>query len=87
MYKVKVDDKAVKYLRTLDVKVQRQIVHKLQTLAQNPRPAGYIAIKGVKDLCRIRCGNYRIIYSIRDRELLILVVRIGDRKNVYERLV
>ena len=87
MYKVKVEDKAVKFVRTLDAKTQKQIVHKLQTLAQNPRLAGYVAIKGVKDLCRIRCGDYRIVYSIRDRELLVLVVRIGDRKNVYERLV
>jgi mRNA interferase RelE/StbE len=87
MYKVKVDDKAVKFVRTLDTKTQKQIIRKLRTLGENPRPAGYIAIKGIKDLYRIRCGDYRIVYSIRDKELLVLVVRIGDRKNVYERLI
>jgi mRNA interferase RelE/StbE len=86
MYKVKIEDKVVKFLQMLDSKIRRQIINKLRALAQNPRPAGCTAIKGDKNLYRIRSGDYRIVYRIHDRELLVLVVRIGHRKNIYDRL-
>jgi mRNA interferase RelE/StbE len=87
MYKVKIEDKAVKFLQTLDTRIQKQIINKLKVLAQNPRPASCTPIKGFKNLYRIRSGDYRIVYQIRDKELLVLVIRIGHRKNIYDRLV
>jgi mRNA interferase RelE/StbE len=87
MYKVKIGDKAVKFLAKLNHKIQRQIINKLRTLALDPRPEGYTAIKGVKNLFRIRSGNYRIVYSIYDKELVVLVIRIGHRKDIYDRLM
>lgn len=87
MYKVKIEDKAVRLLQTLDSKIQRHIINKLRTLAENPRPAGCITIKGAKNLYRIRSGDYRIIYQIHNRELLVFVIRIGHRKDIYDRLI
>jgi len=51
-------------------------------LSDNPRPHGYIKLKG-EDAYRIRCGNYRIIYEIDDDLLSVTLVSVGHRKNVY----
>jgi mRNA interferase RelE/StbE len=52
-------------------------------LATNPRPANCKKLKGFKGLYRIRAGDYRIIYRIEDNALIIEVIRIGDRKDIY----
>ena len=52
-------------------------------LAQNPRPPGSLKMHGGDDLYRIRVGDYRIIYEIRDAILLVVVVKIGDRRDIY----
>lgn len=49
----------------------------------NPRPQGVKELAGEDDVYRIREGDYRIIYTIRDKELIVLVVKIGDRKETY----
>ena len=54
-------------------------------MADNPRPSGVQKLSG-KERYRIRQGRYRILYSIRDRELVVYIVRIDDRKSVYRRL-
>jgi mRNA-degrading endonuclease RelE of RelBE toxin-antitoxin system len=55
----------------------------LRTLTANPRPQGVKKLAGEDNLHRIREGDYRIIYTIRDKELIVLVVKIGDRKEIY----
>ncbi len=52
-------------------------------LAVNPRPKGVKKLSGLDDLYRIRVGDYRIVYQIHDDRLIVLVVRIGHRKDVY----
>ena len=52
-------------------------------LEENPRPAGYIKLKG-RDAYRIRTGNYRIIYDIFDSELIVDIITLGHRKDIYE---
>jgi mRNA interferase RelE/StbE len=52
-------------------------------LEENPRPAGYKKLKG-RDGYRIRAGNYRIIYDIFDKELIVDIITLGHRKNIYE---
>jgi mRNA interferase RelE/StbE len=52
-------------------------------LKRNPRPNGYKKLKGNENLYRIRSGNYRVVYQIQEKVLIVLVVRIGDRKDIY----
>ncbi len=82
LYKKSVD----KDLRKLAVSVRKQIVQKITGLAQEPRPAGSTKLKGATDLYRIRYSDYRIIYQIRDQELIVLVIKVGHRKEIYRDL-
>ena len=70
-------------LAEFPAKIQLQIKHRLLSLAEEPRPPGVEKMKGEIDTWRIRSGSYRIVYEIHDRVLLVLVVKIGDRKDVY----
>lgn len=63
--------------------VQKHLVKRLKTLEANPCPPGIKKLAGEDNLFRVREGNYRIIYRIRDKELIVLVLKIGDRKEVY----
>ena len=63
--------------------MQLQIGERIDALKADPRPLGSQKLKGQDNLHRIRSGDYRIIYAIRDDQLLVLVVRIGDRKDIY----
>jgi mRNA interferase RelE/StbE len=58
-------------------------VAKIELLASNPRPPGCAKLSGPSGLWRIRAGVYRIIYQIRDDRLLINVLRVGHRRDVY----
>jgi len=56
---------------------------RIDALADGPRPAGAKKLKGGGELWRIRVGDYRIVYAVRDRILLVLVVRVAHRREVY----
>ena len=73
-------------LSALPVKIQRQIGGKINALAINPRPTHCKKLEEVENLYRIRAGDYRIVYQVRDEILMVLVIRVGHRKNVYRRL-
>jgi len=62
-----------------------RVSRKIDALAQDPRPAGVKKLEGEADVYRVRAGNFRIIYRIEDRKLLILVLLVGDRRDVYRR--
>lgn len=85
-YRIKVDTKASKALAKLPKKVQRQIADKVNDLAEDPFPQGCKAIGSVKrkDIYRIRSGDYRIGYQVKEKTVLILVLRIGHRKDFYK---
>lgn len=78
-YKKSVD----KDLRKLTIAVRKQIVKKIQTLAIEPRPSGSTKLRDSTDLYRLRHTDYRIIYQINDNKLIILIVKVGHRKEVY----
>ena len=61
---------------------RRQIVAKITSLSRNPRPPGCEKLSG-HDQYRLRQGNYRILYEIQDLDLVVLVVKIGHRRDVY----
>ena len=74
---------ARKELEGLDVKYSERIIQKIEMLGINPRPPGCEKLKGEENLWRIRIGNYRVIYSISDKNKLIDIVIIRDRKDAY----
>jgi len=57
----------------------------IELLAENPRPRGATMLKGDHGLLRVRTGGYRIVYEVRDAALMVLVVTIGHRSEVYRR--
>ena len=77
---------ALRDLKSLPRDVQKRIGNKIDSLSQNPRPAGVAAIKGWEGLLRLRVGVYRVIYRVEDDRLVVLVIRAGHRKDVYRKL-
>ncbi len=73
-------------LAALPKDAQRQIVKKIEGLKENPRPPGVKQLKGPEKFLRLRVGDYRVIYLTHGKHLVVLVVRIGSRKEVYEGL-
>jgi mRNA interferase RelE/StbE len=83
-YRVLIKASAAKEIEAVDPKRDRQrIVAAIRSLADNPRPPGCEKLAGEGDRYRMRVGRYRIIYSVGDGELLVVVVRVGHRKDVY----
>jgi mRNA interferase RelE/StbE len=62
---------------------QLLLLAKIEGLSTNPRPAGVKKLASVENLYRIRVGDYRVVYEIRDRALIIVVVKVGHRRDVY----
>ena len=84
MHRVLLRPAAQKFLRKLrDKSLATRLVVAMRGLAANPRPPGCEKLAGVEDIFRIRVGDYRIIYHIRDEVLLVLVLKIGHRREVY----
>jgi mRNA interferase RelE/StbE len=73
----------------LDRSIASKVVADIEKLAESPRPHGVEKLAGEDKLYRVRVGpgkNYRAVYQIRDESLLVLVVKVGDRKDVYRDL-
>jgi mRNA interferase RelE/StbE len=58
-------------------------MRKLDALQEEPRPVGVEKLAGAENLYRVRVGDCRIVYAIRDRELVVIVIRIGHRREVF----
>lgn len=82
-YSILLAPSAERQLKALTGPVQKRIVKRLRSLKETPRPQGVKKLAGEEDLYRIREGDYRIIYTIQDKQLIVLVVKIGDRKEIY----
>ena len=81
-YRVEVHPAAVRALRQLDPKVRPRIEGAITLLAEDPRPPASRPLKG-RPGYRVRVGDYRIIYTVEDDILLIVVVTLGHRRDVY----
>ncbi|MBI4590826.1 MAG: type II toxin-antitoxin system RelE/ParE family toxin [Candidatus Rokubacteria bacterium] len=77
---------AERELAALPKDAQRQIARKIDALRENPRPAGVKLLHAEKRFYRLRVGDYRVIYSIEGKRLVILVIKIGHRKDIYRNL-
>ncbi len=83
IYRIEIKRSAHKALLALPRDMQRRIGAAIDMLASEPRGSGTRKISSSDILYRIRVGNYRVIYEIRDDQLVIYVVKVGHRRNVY----
>jgi len=82
-YEVLLSPAARRDLKSIRGPNRRRIAETIDALADDPRPHGYSKLAGEEDLFRVRVGDYRIVYKIEDDRLIVLVVRIGHRKDIY----
>jgi len=74
---------AQRQLAALDAPTRRRVAHRIEALATAPRPAGAELLRGGQGELRIRIGDWRVIYVVHDVELLVLVIKIGHRRDIY----
>jgi mRNA interferase RelE/StbE len=84
-YAVQVRPAALRQLRKLPRDALRRIQAATEALRDEPRPEGAAKLAGARDLWRIRVGDFRVVYVIADDVLVVTVVRIGHRREVYRR--
>lgn len=83
LYRIELRPAARRALAALERGVQERIRHAIDALSAMPRPPGVVKMQGPEGYYRLRVGDYRVVYAIRDDVLLVLVVRIGHRREVY----
>jgi mRNA interferase RelE/StbE len=84
-YEIQLTPVAVRELRRLSNPLQKRLGGAIERLRSEPRPSGVKKLQGEDGLYRVRVGEYRIVYEIRDALLIVVVVRIGSRQQVYKR--
>jgi mRNA interferase RelE/StbE len=83
-YSILIVKSAAKELERVPTKDRRRIAAKIAALATDPRPAGAEKLSG-EDKYRLRQGDYRILYELVDADLIVTVIRVGNRRDVYRR--
>ncbi len=85
-YNLRITKSARKELESIATKAdRRRIIKRIESLAENPRPGGVLKLSG-RERYRLRQGRYRILYTIEDLILVVYVIKVGDRKDVYRNL-
>ena len=82
-YQIEISNRAAKQLKKLSADIRDRVNEKILELAENPRPSGVVKLETTDNKYRIRVGNYRILYEILDDVLIVKVVRVGHRRDVY----
>jgi mRNA interferase RelE/StbE len=83
-YRIELRPAAVRALRKLDPPIQKRLHAAIALLAQDPRPPASRPLKG-RPGYRVRVGDYRVLYTLQDDVLLVVVVTVGHRRDVYDR--
>ena len=84
-YHIEIKKSAVKELAALPKRDQHRLITAIESLADNPRPDGVGKLTGADNLYRLRVGDYRVVYQIWDRKLVVLIIRVGQRKDIYRK--
>ncbi len=82
-YAIEIATSARKSLRALPREAQRRIALAIDALANSPLPTGIKKMKGIDQTYRIRIGDYRVVHEIQSHRLVILVLRVGHRREIY----
>jgi mRNA interferase RelE/StbE len=87
LYNIEFDRKAIKDFRSIPMPMVKRIKAAIAQLADGPFPSGHKRLQGhLRDYARIRVGDYRIIYSVEQEALVVLVIRVGHRGEIYKKL-
>ncbi|GAA1084998.1 type II toxin-antitoxin system RelE family toxin [Nocardiopsis metallicus] len=84
LYKVEIKASARKELRRLDGPIRKRVVAAIADLADAPRPDGCKKLKA-RDGYRIRVGDHRVVYTVDDGQITVVVIKVGPRGDVYDR--
>jgi mRNA interferase RelE/StbE len=85
VYRIEFVPAAARDFRGLSPDAQRRLRPRIDALAVQPRPPEAAPLKGAEHIYRLRVGDYRILYEVRGAMLLVLVIRIGHRREIYRR--
>lgn len=83
-YRIEFKPRAIKQLRKLPGDIIAKVSRQIDQLAENPRPDGCKKLSGTEYSYRVRVGSYRVVYSVFDDVLIIQVIKIGHRKDIYK---
>lgn len=83
LYQIEFSRQADRQFRNLPSQTQQRLKSKIDSLASTPRPHGSEKLSSFDQLYRIRVGDYRIVYAVEDNRLVVLVVTVGHRREVY----
>jgi mRNA interferase RelE/StbE len=82
-YKIEISRTAEKQLKKLPPTDQRRVAKVILTLAEDPFPRGSRKLSGYEDVFRVRVGRYLVLYSVSQKSLIIIILKIGHRKDIY----
>lgn len=85
-YKIEWKQSAKKELRKLEKAIISRIIRVVEDLPLDPHPTGCRKLQGSEHLYRVRVGDYRVVYSVENEVLLIEIIRVGHRKEIYRKL-
>jgi len=85
IYLIEFRPRAFRQLAALPKPAQRRILNRIEGLARDPRPRGSRKLTGADRTWRIRIGDYRVVYDVLDKKLVVLVVRVAHRREAYRR--
>jgi mRNA interferase RelE/StbE len=83
-YQIVFKPAAQRQLKKLPLSVQQTLVTLIESFTENPRPTGCKKLRGQHNQYRMRSGDYRIIYSIEDKTLIVRIIKVGHRRDIYE---
>ena len=86
-YRVEFTRAADRQFRALPTPIQRRIASRINTLTTDPHPRGSVKLEGADSIYRLRVGDYRVLYDVQGRLLLVLVVGVGHRREMYRRSI
>jgi len=84
-YAVQIAPSALRALKKLDRTTRRRVSHEIDRLADDPRPIGATKMRGDEQAWRVRVGDYRVIYTIEDAVVIVYVIAVGHRRDIYRR--
>ncbi len=84
-YRIEFSKRAEKEFESLPLQIQIRLQHRIDALALDPRPSGVKQLKDAENQYRLRVGSYRIVYEIQDAILLVILLRVGHRREVYRK--